>query len=234
MANQSPENGKRRPNRAELFTRRAVAVGTIAGLGAVAGIAGSELFKDPLSKEAKTETTTIEKMRAGEIPTEVVSNTLVFKEGVKYRKTPNFHGQVKDSPELDNVAGKVTSGNYLIVDHGLAYTDTEGDDWIGFTLPEENAKNGGHKDASDIAGDLVWINVTMLKQQNDVNGQPFMSKIENLGQLTDRFMTAHIGVDGNVTLSKGGSSETDVAAVGRMVSQEEAEFILRATDAQEV
>jgi len=228
----SPEKRTRNPNKAELFVRRATALGLVGLMGAVSVVVLQELVKDPLSNEARDEAATIERMRAGEIPTEVVSNTLVFKDGVKYRKTPNFHGQVKNSPELDNVAGKVESGKCLVVDHGLSYTGEDGDDWVGFTLHEENS-TGEHRDASDIADSLVWINISMLKQQNDVNGQPFMSEIENSGQPTDRFITAHIGVDGSITLTKSGT-ETDVAAVGRTVPQEAADFILGATDAQVV
>lgn len=229
MNNVSHEKGTRNPNKAKLVVQRAATLGLVGLMGAVSAVVLQELVKDPLSNEARDEATAVERMRAGEIPTEVVSNTLVFKDGVKYRKTPNFHSQVKNSPELDNVAGEVESGKCLVVDHGLSYTGEDGDDWVGFTLHEEN-NTSEHRDASDIADSLVWINVSMLRQQNDEKGQPFMSEIENSGQSTDRFITAHIGVDGSITLTKGGT-ETDVAAVGRTVPQEAADFILGATDA---
>jgi len=228
MSSNSPEKGIRHPNKAKLVARRVVAVG---GIAAAAGFVGYKLIKDPLSIEERAEATTIERMRSGEIPTEVISSTLVFKEGVKYRKTPTFHGKDKSAPELDNVAGTVKSGDYLVVDHGLLFTDEEGDDWVGFTVTEVNKKTSEHKDTSDIADDLVWIDTSKIKQQNDENGQPFMSEIDNSGQAADKLITAHIGVNGEITLGRSNSGN-DIAAVGRMVPRGAADFILGATDAQ--
>lgn len=150
---------------------------TALGLVAVAGCSPD------MTPDERNEIAIVEEARGNIETLQISSISYLLREGVAIRETPFVELTSEDD---GNITSRVGDGwrtpDGLIIKHGLAYTDSDGNEWLGFQQPnsenDEATKEVEFITAQEVAQKLNWVLLSELSNQTNDDDKPYAEPVD--------------------------------------------------------